>query len=142
MIRISEFGIRNSEWKTSRPHSPFPISHSRGFTLLEVMVAVAIMSFTLVSLLGLKNRSMQDVSLSEHIVTATMLAKRTMVDTIVVKPRLPLDEDGEFPEEEYKGYTWKKTISPTPLISIMEVRVAVFWKEGERPEMVELVGYE
>jgi general secretion pathway protein I len=124
------------------PKSAIRNPQSKGFTLLEVMVAVSIMAMVLVSLLGLKNRSIQDVMLAEHMTTATMLAKRMMVETTMVKPRLPVEDDGEFPEEEYKGYTWKKTISPTPLVQIMEVRVAVLWQEGTRPEMVELVSYE
>jgi len=131
---MRNFGLRTGTYDS--------IPHSNGFTLLEVMVAVAIMATVLVSLIGLKNRSMQDVMLAEHMTTATPLAKRMMVDTISVKPRLPLEDDGEFEEEEYKDYTWKKTISPTPLIQIMEVRVAVLWKEGERQELVELMCYE
>lgn len=106
------------------------------------MVAVSIMAMVLVSLLGLKNRSMQDVALAEHMTTATVLAKRTMVDVMFSRPSQPAEDEGQFPEEEYKDYTWKKTVSPTPFAQIMEVRVAVLWKEGERPEMVELVSYE
>ncbi|MDA8422179.1 MAG: type II secretion system minor pseudopilin GspI [Nitrospiraceae bacterium] len=113
-----------------------------GFTLLEVMVAVAIMAMVLVTLLGLKNSSMQDVSLMQHMTTATMLAKRAMVEATMVKPRLPGEDEGAFPEEEFKDYSWKKTITPTPLIDIMEVRIAVLWKEGTRQESVELVSYE
>ena len=113
-----------------------------GFTLLEVMVAVAIMAMVLVTLLGLKNKTMQDVALMEHITQATMLSKRLMTGMIMAKPRLPQDEEGEFAEEEFKGYTWKKKVTPTPLTDIMEVRVAVLWQEGKRQEQVELVGYE
>lgn len=113
-----------------------------GFTLLEVMVAVSIMSLVLVTLLGLKNRTMQDVALAEHMTMATMLAKRIMTDTIMVKPRLPLEDEGEFPDEEFKDFTWRKTIFPLPLFQMMEVRVAVLWHEGSRQEMVELVAYE
>jgi general secretion pathway protein I len=142
MKSIAECGMRNAEWKTINPKSEIRNPQSNGFTLLEVMVAVAIMSMVLVTLLGLKNSSMQDVALAEHITTATMLAKRTMVETIATKPRLPAEDEGEFPEEGYKGYTWKKTIVPTPFINIMEVHVAVLWKEGTRDETVELVGYE
>lgn len=123
----------NSELRTLNSH---------GFTLFEVMVAVAILAFTLVSLLGLKNRSMQDVLVAEHITTATMLAKRVMTDTVMVKPKLPVEEEGEFSEEEFKNFTWKKIISPTPLTQIMEVRIAVLWLEGARQEQVELVSYE
>ncbi len=116
--------------------------NSKGFTLLEVMVAVAIMAMVLVTLLGLKNSSMKDVALAQHITAATMLAKRTMVETTMVKPLLPAEDEGTFPEDEYKDYAWKKTIAPTPLVQIMEVRIAVLWKEGTRDEMVELVSYE
>ena len=61
------------------------------------MVAVAIMAMVLVTLLGLKNNSMQDVSLMQHITTATMLAKRAMVEATTVKPRLPGEDEGRFP---------------------------------------------
>jgi len=115
---------------------------SNGFTLLEVMVAVAILGFVLVSLLGLANRSEQDVMLAERITTATLLAKRKMTEALTKKPLAVAEDEGEFEEEDFKDYTWKKIISPTPIAKLMEVRVAVLWKEGERQEMVELVSYE
>lgn len=116
---------------------------SHGFTLLEVMVAVAILAIVLVSLLGLKNRGTQDVMFSEHITTATLLAKRMMTETLLTTPIVQKEDEGEFPEEEFKGYTWKMTISPSEIEkTLMEVRVAVLWKEGERQEQVELVSYE
>jgi Tfp pilus assembly protein PilV len=105
------------------------------------MVAVSILAIVLVPLLGLKNRSVQDVMRSERITTATLLAKRVMTETLLTK-LAPKEEDGEFPEEAFKDYTWKKAISQTPIETLLEVRVAVMWKEGERQEMVELVSYE
>jgi general secretion pathway protein I len=115
-----------------------------GFTLLEVMVAVAILGFVLVSLLGLANRSGQDVIVAERITTGTLLAKRKMTETLPPSGKtLALGEDeGEFEEEDFKDYTWKKIISPTPIEKLLEVRIAVLWKEGDRQEMVELVSYE
>jgi general secretion pathway protein I len=145
----AEFGVRSSECRPfgSRcigvtPHSALGTPHLKGFTLLEVMVAVMILGFVIVSLLGLKNRSMQDVMLAERMTSATLLAKRVMTETLMKGKPVPLEEDGEFEEEEFKEYTWKKIIAPTPLPSVMEVRVAVLWKEGEREEQVELVSYE
>lgn len=138
-FRILDFGL-SKKAKIRNPQSA--IRTEAGFTLLEVMVAVAIMAMVLVTLLGLKNNSMRDVSLMQHMTTATMLAKRAMVEATMVKPRLPGEDEGAFPEEEFKDYSWKKTITPTPLIDIMEVRIAVLWKEGTRQESVELVSYE
>jgi general secretion pathway protein I len=120
------------------------IQMQKGFTLLEVMVAVVIMATVLVTLIGLKNRSMQDVKLAEHMTTATLLAKRVMLETIAKRPQ-PVEDDGDFPDEEnYKGYAWKRTVTkiPLPNIDITEVRIAVLWKEGTREESVELVSYE
>ena len=118
----------------------------RGFTLLEVMIAMAILAMVLVSLLGLKNRSMQDVMKAERITTATLLAKRMMIEALIKKPLVPAEDEGVFSEEVYgdvyKDYQWKKAIAPTPIPQVMEVRVAVLWKEGSRDEMVELVSYE
>jgi type II secretion system protein I len=115
----------------------------RGFTLLEVMVAVAILAMVLVPLMGVKNGSTRDVMLADHITTATLLAKRMMTDTLLTGALTPKEDEGEFPEDEFKGYTWKKTISLVPIeVKLLEVRVAVLWKEGERQEIVELVSYE
>lgn len=119
----------------------------RGFTLLEVMIAVAILAMVVVSLLGLKNRSMQDVMKAERITTATLLAKRMMTEALIKSgPLLPAEDEGVFDEQVYgdlyKDYRWKKTIVETPIPQVKELRIAVLWKEGIRDEMVELVSYE
>jgi type II secretion system protein I len=118
------------------------IPHPGGFTLLEVMVAVAILAIVLVSLTGLQNRSSQDVMLAERITTATLLAKRVMTETLLARPLVPLETDGEFTEEDFADFTWKKIVAPTPVPQVLEVRVAVLWKDGARLEQVELVSYE
>ena len=129
----------------SSPHASLLTPHGiKGFTLLEVMVAVAILAMVLVTLLGVKNRSTQDVMLADHITTATLLAKRMMTETLASGQLNESEEEGTFEEEEFKDYTWQKTISPLPIadVKIMEVRVAVLWKEGTRQEQVELKSYE
>lgn len=139
-------GVRSADCELQKsdlnPKSAIRNPQSGGFTLLEVMIAVAILSLVIVSLMGLSNRSSQDVMLAERITTATLLAKRVMTETLLVKPLLPLEKDGEFEEEEFGDYVWKMIVVPTPVPQIMEVRVAVLWKEGEREEKVELVSYE
>jgi Tfp pilus assembly protein PilV len=106
------------------------------------MLAVAIMALVLVSLLGLQSRSSKDVELAEHITTATLLAKQVMTETLLVKPLLLQEKDGQFDDEEFADYTWKKIVAPTPVPQVLEVRVAVLWHEGDRQEQVELVSYE
>lgn len=123
---------------------------SNGFTLLEVMVAVVIMATVLVTLIGLQNRSMQDVLLAEHMTTATLLARGKMVDTLSLissrKLQPPVEDEGDFPDDEnLKEYTWKRAVSKIPLpngSTITEIRIATLWKEGTREEQVELLSYE
>ena len=147
MSYISDFGFQISDLGSGvsfllprNRQSEIGNPKAKGFTLLEVMIAVAILAMVLISLLGLKNRSMQDVMKAEHITTATLLAKRMMTET--KKPLLAAEDEGDFPEEAYKDYHWKKAVAPTPILEVMEVRVAVLWKEGERFDQVELVSYE
>ncbi|NTW66037.1 MAG: hypothetical protein HGB21_06970 [Nitrospirae bacterium] len=116
--------------------------------MLEVMVAVAILGMVLVSLIGLQNRGMEDVMLADHITTATLLATRKMNETLLApstRMTVQKEDEGEFPEEEFKDYAWKQSISllqPLENVKVTEVRVAVLWMEGERQEMVELKSYE
>ena len=146
MTSISDFGFRIADYTARGIRPQVQNLQSKGFTLLEVMIAVAILAMVIVSLLGLKNRSMQDVMKAERITTATLLAKRMMNEALIKKPLLLAEDEGVFPEELYgeiyKDYSWKKAVSPTPIPNVMEVRVAVLWKEGERDEMVTLVSYE
>lgn len=127
----AECGIRGPEGKAGRP----------GFTLLEVMAAVAILALVLVTLLGLRNRSMQSAMLADHMTVATMLADRLMLETVSSRPA-PGEDEGGFEEEVFRAYAWRKVIAPASLPGIIEVRVAVLWQEADRDEMVELVSYE
>ena len=142
---MTNCGLRKADLD---PKSEIRSPRSRGFTLLEVMVAVAILGMVLVTLLGVKNRSMQDVMIADRVTTATLLATRIMNEALVTagtRTVVEKEDEGEFPEEEFKDYTWKKSISqlqPLETVTVTEVRVAVLWKEGERQEMVELKSYE
>jgi len=148
MNRQGSGGRGQGSGKNTGQTSSLVSRRSSGFTLLEVMVAVAILGMVLVTLIGLKNRSMQDVLLADHITTATLLAKRKMNENLVTagtRTVFQKEDEGEFPEEEFKEYTWKESISqlqPLENVRITEVRVAVLWKVGERQEMVELKSYE
>ncbi len=148
-MRINaERGAGSADCDVEKKHAPTVVRlvlYSAGFTLLEVMVAVAILAMVLVTLIGVKNRSMEDVMLADHITTATMLAKRKMTEVLLSGQLAQKEDAGEFPEEEFTGYTWKQDIAliqPIENMQITEVRVQVLWKEGQRQEKVELLSYQ
>ena len=109
-----------------------------GFTLLEVMIAFAILSLSLIVLLSLRNSSIRVVERSDRITTATLLAKTKMED--LPRPVSIGESEGEFDGGEFKGYKWKRSVKTTPFAFIKEVIVIVTWDEGKRD--LRLVAYE
>ncbi len=112
-----------------------------GFTLLEVLVAVAIIAIALVALLGLHGRNIQVVSYDRQLNRATLLAQRLMTRTLVAEvfPE-PTEQRGTFDDDP--GFRWEVAImrGPTREIEdvVREIRVRVYWDDDE-PDAVRLV---
>ncbi len=77
-----------------------------GFTLLEVMVAVAIIAISFVSLLGSQSQSVSVAAIARFETTASMLARQKLAE-------LQLDDfddfgsgSGEF-EDDFAAYHWQ-----------------------------------
>ena len=114
-----------------------------GFTLIEIMVALAIIAVAFVALLGLRNRDIVLHDEARAVIAATALAQQRMADaTIGGFPDLGTSE-GRF-DDEHARFTWRQEVSPTGLFStdlVREVRVMVAWGEPSRNERVDLVSY-
>ena len=54
--------------------------HNNGFTLLEVMIALAIVGIVLVTLIGLETRTIQLAERQERVTQATLLAQEKMTE--------------------------------------------------------------
>jgi general secretion pathway protein I len=114
--------------------------HQEGFTLLEVMIALAILASVLVVLLGLRNRDGELHRYAADLLEATLLAKQKMTDQELAGfPELG-ELSGSFGEENPR-FSWREVVSATPFDSVREIQVAVLWKRGEREESVGLTAY-
>ena len=136
--------------KTLRPFSLFfYVSHltshvSRGFTLLEVIVSMAIIATALVALLSLQGRSIGMMESAGKMEGARLLSERLM-------------GEGELkgvPNGEKKGtegpYNWRiSEIKITPEVMPEGVKalpgrqlsLEVSWEEGKRKERLNLAEY-
>lgn len=114
-----------------------------GFTLLEIMIALAIVSVAMVSLLALANRSIGVHERLQRITTATLLAQQKMAETEVTARNGILgnaESQGVF-TGSYTAYRWQIAYEDTPLPSVQRVTVTVLWGDEERNELVDLTSF-
>ena len=129
------------------------MDNERGFTLLEVLIALGILALALPILLGLRNWDLDLHARANDLTAATILAQEKLIETELGGP-LPLGEtDGEFlpiplgstAMAEVAGrqsaYRWKRIVSPTPLPIVREVKIQILWPRGTTDEMVEVSTY-
>lgn len=84
----------------------------RGFTLLEVMIAVAIIAIAVVTLLGAQSQSMSLVTGAKFDSMASMLAQWKMSDLLLQDFDQLVDDQGNF-GEDYPQFYW--TVQVTEL---------------------------
>jgi prepilin-type N-terminal cleavage/methylation domain-containing protein len=91
-----------------------------GFTLLEVMAAVAILALTLVVLLSVITNNMRATAHARMLTTATFLARGKIVsleDGLIEKGFQDLDEedDGNFADDGFREFSWTTAIEKIQL---------------------------
>lgn len=117
-------------------------SGEAGFTLLEVMVALAIVAIALVALLGLSSRTLTVNDRVQHITRATLLAQQRLAEIEAEVPRRQEDQElqGGFPAP-FDAYRWRVSYQDTPLPSIRQITVVVAWGDEAKNEAVEFSSF-
>ncbi len=104
------------------------LSGQSGFTLLEVLIAFAILSIAIVSLIQLTSQGLRLLKFSGDHQQAVQLADRLAMDTQVnaddVKPDTPQLETGEE-----GSFAWERRIARVPLPEEIESRATIPGKE-------------
>ncbi len=125
----------------------------RGFTLLEILVAVAILGVAMVSLLGLQARNLKLVSETQDMTTAAMLAgHRVALIKTGPFPKIG-EEEGEFTEEfvlpgfgededeSLPGadrFLWKSLVQASFAPTLRDVTVSVWLADDRSRPLVSL----
>ena len=79
---------------------------SVGFTLLEVMVAMAIIAIALTAVLGSQSQSVSLASEAKFNTTAPLLAQSKIAEVEVAEQEDLTGDSGDF-GEDFPGYTWE-----------------------------------
>ncbi len=119
--------------RTPRPRG------ENGFTLLEVLVALAILSGALVLAYRVVTGALAAEGRSERWTECALLAESAFRDTTETFPDVQ-ENDGRFPAPR-DAYSWKRTVTQSELYADARiVEVTVTWKAGGEEESVTLTG--
>src|SRR3990172_2942185 len=108
----------------------------RRFTLLEVLVSLAILSATLLLAYQVISGAIAAEDRSERWTSATCLAEPLLREATASFPDTG-ETEGTF-APPMAAYSWKRSVRPAAHPDAREVHVAVLWSSGEREERVTL----
>ena len=110
----------------------------RGFTLLEVLVSLAILSITLLLAYEVFSGAIGAEDRSERWTVASCLGETLVRESTAVWPDTG-DAEGKF-AAPMEAYSWKRSILPAAHPDAREVHVTVTWSTGGLEERVTLAG--
>lgn len=107
---------------------------ARAFTLLEVMVAIAILGIALLGLLGLHHQSLQSVIRAQNATRASMLAQAVMTEAELERfPDLGItrgDFEASFPGE-FHDFRWQRAVEASGMFpDVRKVQVLIQYGPG------------
>ena len=84
--------------------------HQKGFTLLEIMIAVAIIAIALTALLGSQSQSVYFANSAKFETMATLLAQSKMSELVLEDSFSLSSNSGDF-GDDFPGYAWEAKVS-------------------------------
>ena len=126
----------------------------RGFILLDVLLALAILAIALPVLLGLANRDVELLGHARALTAATLLAQGKVLETEMIGFPPVGEQMGDFEtpppgmtnghgilQNRQGAFRWTRTVDATPLEELREVRVRISWPRGRAEDSVEVTSY-
>jgi len=118
-----------------------------GFTLLEVLVAVAIVAIALVTFMGLHLHSLDDTIRAQDLTTAVLLAQGKLA-TMGEFPDTG-ETQGKFEGPELERFQWATAVTERILdalgggkpVTVRHLEVTVYWVDGQQIRHYTLEAY-
>ncbi len=104
----------------------------KGFTLLEVMVALAILSGVVLTVLNSVNYHLSLTNRNRDEAVATLLARMKLEELgFLDKEELAQVKEGTF-KPDWPEYSWKAELSSLPVALLKKLTVTVTWGAERR----------
>ncbi|PLX43363.1 MAG: hypothetical protein C0609_08440 [Deltaproteobacteria bacterium] len=136
----------------------------KGFSLIELMVALAIFAASFGVLISAHTGAARQEVHAQNLFTATSLAREVLTWTEVDGYPEPGDTEGDF-GDNFPGYSWRRSVTdadltgmlasmlsaygiegvdipiPAGLSGVREVNISVLWEERGKEEAISLTWY-
>jgi prepilin-type N-terminal cleavage/methylation domain-containing protein len=104
-----------------------------GFTIIEVVVAIALMSTTMTAVFYALRACSKAAHHTRMLTVSVLLA-----ESLLVEARLTENTAFETREGQNGSYSWKLQIASTPVENLGVIHVQVGWQEQQRQQQYEL----
>jgi len=125
---------------------------SRGFTLLEILVAVTLLAVVFSSLFRLFGGSLRSIENSEKYARAAVLGEQLLTELLFNEAALPAEATGgrfennpdysftlaAFPFEKPIGRIDESVLENAPPVTTYEINLTVKWNDGGREKSLKL----
>jgi general secretion pathway protein I len=116
------------------------LSRKAGFTLMEVMIAMAILAIALLAVFQMQSQSISMAGEARFKTTASLLAQSKMADLEAAETLISQTQKGDF-APDYPEYAWTTQVTDTQIAKLKKIEVHVFRKTPSRENNYQLVLY-
>ena len=97
----------------------------QGFTLIEMLVALAVLSLGLVALLNVTGENVRAAGNIRESVVAGILAENQLVEAMLAGDELEMGDTKGEEDMAGRHWLWERTVSPTSNAAMQRIEVSV-----------------